>query len=697
MSKGAAAISIIMALVLGFVVGNITGSRTPAEPGGEATEAAGDTNTGPNQADAERIPVGHSPVLGPNTALVTIVEFSDFQCPFCSRVEDTMHQIRQQYGNDVRIVWKNAPLPFHNNATPAAEAAAEAFAQGGNAKFWQMHDLLYQHQNELDRQHLETYAQQLGLNMARFRASLDGHTHQADVDADKNLAQQVGAQGTPNFFINGSHIVGAQPFDRFKTLIDQILARARTITPRNRVYAQMVASPVQGPDDSPSPAPGGNQPSPQQPQAPQPPQRQEDPNAVYRVPVGHSPVRGHNDALVTMVVFSDFQCPFCGRVETTLNTLAQRYGNDLRIVWKNEPLPFHDKARPAAEAAMEAYAQGGSEKFWRMHDVLFQHQGESDGLDRAHLEQYAEQIGLNMARFRAAMDGHTHQAEIDADHQLAQQIEANGTPHFFINGRRLIGAQPEERFTQAIDEAKRRAEEAIRTVPGTTRANVYERLIASGATAMVYLPGGAAPAPAPQNAPPGDDENRVYTVRPNPRAPFFGNPNARVVIEHFSDFQCPFCSRVGPQVDQIRQRYGDRVKFVWRNYPLPFHNNAMPAAEAAMEAFAQRGTQGFWAFHDLLFQHQQEIDRPHLEQYAEQSHLDMARFRAALDNHTHQAEIEADRQAADATGAQIGTPAFFIGGHFVAGALPFEEFQRRIDAALAAAPGGAAAHPAAAH
>ena len=115
-----------------------------------------------------------------------------------------------------------------------------------------------------------------------------------------------------------------------------------------------------------------------------------------------------------------------------------------------------------------------------------------------------------------------------------------------------------------------------------------------------------------------------------------------------------------------------------------FHDKAMLAAEAAQEAFAQRGNAGFWRFHDTLFENQQHLERADLERYAQEQGLDMARFRAALDNHTHQARIRDDMAAADATGASIGTPAFFINGKFVAGALPFEEFQRRIDAALAA-------------
>ncbi|MDB4932733.1 MAG: Periplasmic thiol disulfide interchange protein DsbA [Myxococcaceae bacterium] len=668
MSKGASAISIIMALVLGFVVGNITGSKAPAEPGGEvAAEASANNANGPNMVDAERIPVGNSPSQGPANALVTIVEFSDFQCPFCTRVEDTLRQIRQQYGNDVRIVWKNAPLPFHNNATPAAEAAMEAFAQGGNAKFWQMHDLLYQNQQNLDTATLERLAGQVGLNMARFRTAMSSHAHTASVDRDKALAQAVGAQGTPNFFINGTQVTGAQPFDRFKTIIDQVLARARTIQPRNRVYANMVADPVAG--EAPAPS------------NPTPPARpaEPDPAQVLRVPVGNSPVQGPNTALVTVVVFSDFQCPFCSRVNPTMDALRTRYGNDIRIVWKNEPLPFHDKARPAAELAMEAFAQRGNAGFWQMHGILF---GNQTALDRPDLDRYAAQAQLNIPRYTAAMAAHTHIPSIDADHALAQQLEANGTPHFFVNGRRLVGAQPEDAFVRLIDETKTAALAFMASHPGTTRANLYERMMAAADTTIRRTGGGAAAAPTP--AAPAEDENRVYVVRPNPNAPSFGPANARVVIEHFSDYQCPFCSRVGPQVAQIRQRYGDRVRFVWRDYPLPFHPNAMPAAEAAQEAFAQRGNAGFWRFHDHLFENQQHIERADLERYAQEQGLDMARFRAALDNHTHQARIRADMAAADASGAQIGTPAFFIAGKFVAGALPFEEFQRRIDAALAA-------------
>jgi len=524
-----------------------------------------------------------------------------------------------------------------------------------------MHALLFENQSQLTRETLDDLACRIGLDATRFASALDQHTHEAAIARDEALARTIGATGTPTIFINGTQVVGAQPFERFDGVVTRVLARARSITPRTNVYARMVADPVAPPE------------------SPRPPSRDEaDPTQVLRVAVGNAPSRGPATALVTMVVFSDFQCPFCSRVESTINALRTRYGNDLRVVWKNEPLPFHTRARPAAELAMEAYAQLGNPGFWRVHDILFENQR---ALEDADLEQYAQLAGLNLNRYRAAMGSHRHIAAIDADHALAQQVEATGTPHFFINGVRLVGAQPETTYVQSIDAARTRALAFTRTHPGTTRANLYGRMMAQAATVVRHRAGTAAAPAAPAPEP---DENHVYTVRPAPSAPSWGPANARVVIEHFSDFQCPFCSRVGPTLERLRETYGDRVRFVWRDYPLPFHDHAMLAAEAAREAYAQRGNEGFWRFNARLFGNQQSLERADLERYAAEEQLDLGRFRAALGDHTHQARIRDDMAAADATGASIGTPAFFINGRFVAGALPYEEFQRRIDAALAA-------------
>jgi protein-disulfide isomerase len=157
------------------------------------------------------------------------------------------------------------------------------------------------------------------------------------------------------------------------------------------------------------------------------------------------------------------------------------------------------------------------------------------------------------------------------------------------------------------------------------------------------------------------------------------------VIQQFSDFQCPFCTRVEPTVKQIEEQYGDKVKIIWRNYPLPFHANAMPAAEAASEVFAQGGADKFWKYHGILFQNQQALTRADLEKYAEQvGGINMAKFKTALDTNKHKASVQADMDAVEKAGARIGTPSFFINGKLLQGAQPFDAFKTEIDKALAA-------------
>ncbi len=680
MSVPSAVILTLVAFVGGLFIGNVTARRGAG--GGDEIAAADRPSDGlgggpsiDDDVDRLRVPVTDTmPQRGPDDALVTIAMFSDYQCPFCGRVEPTLARIRETYGDRVRIVWRDNPLPFHDNARPAAEAAREAYAQGGDAKYWQMHDAMMEHQTELDRAHLEQYAQAAGLDMTRFRAALDNHTHAAGIDADMAVAAGVGARGTPAFFINGRQLMGAQPYEQFQTVIDDEIHRAEAQiahgTPRAQLYAALMRGASEhAPEEAAAPTAPTKAPARAQP----------DPNAVYRVPVtAAQPSRGPADALVTIVEVSDFQCPFCSRVEPTMTQLIEQYGRDLRVVWRNNPLPFHQNATPAAELALEAFTQQGSDGFWRMHATLFEHQSE---LDREHLEGYAQAQGLNMAAVRAALDNHTHQAAITADQDLARQLGASGTPSFFINGRNLRGAQPIEAFRAVIDEV--RAQAQARVAAGTPRARVYDAVTADGATAQVMLP---APAGAAPDAPPGEDPNRVYAIPVLATAPSRGPATAPVTIPIFSDYQCPFCSRVEPTIAQVMEQYAGRVRLVWRNYPLPFHPNAMPAAEASAEVYAQRGADAFWAFHDALFENNRDLSRETIERLAAAvPGLNMARFRAALDNHTHQAAIQADIAAVTTAGAQIGTPSFFINGRLLQGAQPIEAFRTAIDRAIAEA------------
>jgi len=662
----------LFAFFCGIVIGNITASGSgSSDEATAAKEGEGDT-TGAGTADAKddierfKVPVtAAQPVKGPADAPVTIVAVSDFQCPFCSRVEPTISQIMQDYKGKVRVIWRNNPLPFHQNAMPSAELAMEAMAQGGSDKFWKAHDKLFSNQQALTRENLDSYAQELGLDMTKYKAAMDGHTHKAAIEADQQLAAKLDARGTPAFFINGRSLSGAQPLDKFKEIIDDELKRtdklAKSGVAKNQIYAAITKN-------------AKTEKSADAPAAAQQPRRLPDPKAVYAVPVGSSPVKGPSDALVTIVEFSDFQCPFCGRVEPTIKQIHETYGKDVRVAFKQNPLPFHQNAGPAAEAALEARDQG---KFWEMHEKLFTNQ---QALEKDKLEEYAKDLGLNVAKFKTSLETNKHKAEIDADHKLARDLGASGTPSFFINGRSLRGAQPFEAFKAVIDEELAKAKQLVAS--GTPKTQLYAKVTENGATAPKFIDAPNAPnAPA---APAEPDANKIYQIASAPKSPVKGNPNAKVVIEQFSDFQCPFCSRVEPTIKQVEEQYGSKVKIIWRNYPLPFHQNAMPAAEAAMEVFNQGGNEKFWKYHELLFANQQALTRADLEKYAEQvGGINMAKFKAALDSNKNKAAVQADVDAVDKAGARIGTPSFFINGKLVQGAQPFDAFKTAIDSALA--------------
>jgi protein-disulfide isomerase len=163
------------------------------------------------------------PMKGPEGAQVTIVEFSDFECPFCSRASETVQKVMEAYNGKVKLVFRHFPLEFHANAKKAAEAAMCANEQ---KKFWEMHDVLFQNQKALAVDQLKQYATQIGLDLPKFNTCLDSGAQANTVQTDAEAGKKAGVTGTPAFFINGVFINGAQPFEQFKAIIDQELTGA---------------------------------------------------------------------------------------------------------------------------------------------------------------------------------------------------------------------------------------------------------------------------------------------------------------------------------------------------------------------------------------------------------------------------------------------------------------------------------------
>jgi len=192
-----------------------------------------------------------------------------------------------------------------------------------------------------------------------------------------------------------------------------------------------------------------------------------DPKTVYAIPIAGAPVRGPMDAWVTVVEVAEFQCPYCGRAQSSLESLRKEFGPDVRFAFVNFPLDFHDRAKAAAHAAACAHEQG---KFWEMHDLLYENQKE---LGDAELLGYAKKVkGLDARKWQKCIKDGKHEAHINQDQEMAAAFGVRGTPTFFINGRMLQGAQPTAAFRALVQEEIAKAK-----ISGIPRADYYARAV----------------------------------------------------------------------------------------------------------------------------------------------------------------------------------------------------------------------------
>ena len=385
---------------------------------------------------------------------------------------------------------------------------------------------------------------------------------------------------------------------------------------------------------------------------------------VWKVPVGDSRCTGPDTALVTIVEFSDFQCPFCKRVGDTMKKVNETYGDKVRIVWKHEPLPFHPRAEPAAEAGRRcAFKEKGDKGFWAAHDKLFDLQPKLEDADLERRRQGAR------PRRREGQEGDqartSTRRSIDADAELGRRRQ--GQRH-----AALLHQRPAPRRRAAVREVpedhRRRAEE--RASDSSPRAiapkDVYDEIMKDGK---------GPPAPGEEDVP-----------APTSANPFKGGANAKVVIQEFSDFQCPFCRRVEPRSSRSSKTYGDKVKSsgaTSRSRCTPTRRSP-PRRARGLQA---EGPDGFWKMHDKLFENQSTPDgikRPALEKYAEGARPRHGQVQGGARQQHPQGAIDADRRSAT-TPASAARPAFVINGYFVSGAQPFPKFKKLIDRALAEA------------
>ncbi len=416
-----AVIAVLIALAAGFVFG-----RVIAGPGGKRSGkgSAGPTPVAKVDADKFQKAVrdGNPPRKGPDGAPVKVVLFSEFMCGYCKRIAPSFENLAKQFGDKVQLVYRSFPLDMHAGSDIASEAALAAHEQG---KFWEYHDILFDKMGQHARNDLEGYARQLGLDIERFRKALDERTFRPEVELAKSLGRSMGVTGTPTLIINGQMVVGPNPAQ----------------------LAGMVQRALEGKpivDGSAAPATGGAEGQ----RAPAPPPPLPPASEAKEMQLeAWLPTEGPANAPITIVSFCEYMCPFCEKVQPTLRMLREKFGDKVRVVYRN--LIIHgEKAELPALAALAAHRQG---KFRAMHDLMFEHRGElSQG--RPKLEELAQQAGLDLARFRADMDSAEVRAQLEADKAEGARVGARGTPSTFVNGRYMRGARPPSNFGKWLDE-----------------------------------------------------------------------------------------------------------------------------------------------------------------------------------------------------------------------------------------------------
>lgn len=374
------------------------------------------------------VPIEGLPSYGPADAPVTIVEATDYDCPYCARAEATMRTLRDEHPRDVRVVVLPVPLPMHPRAEPAALASLTVFA-AKPAAFAEVHAALFADQRAHEDAQLAALVARAGADDTRARAAAEGTLARAGA-----VASALHVTGTPTFFVNGRILRGAQPIAAFRALVDDEIARAAELeasgVARGAIYETLQREAREHPaalDDV-----------------------RDEPTFVREARgVGGAPFLGSARGATTLTVFTDLACPYCAKLDARLREIAAAHP-EVRVVLRHAPLPMHEGAPLAARAAIAADAQGKLAPFVAR---VFASQNDEG---RAALVEHARREGLDVARFERDLDAEWTAARLAEDRALATKLGVSGTPTTFVEDERVVGAQPIATFERAIESAKKR-------------------------------------------------------------------------------------------------------------------------------------------------------------------------------------------------------------------------------------------------
>ena len=572
------------------------------------------------------------PTRGPANAPVVIVVASEFQCPFCSRVETTLAQLEKANPGKIRVAFLHFPLEFHANAQPAAVAAQAAHKQG---LFWVMHDALFARQRQLGDGGIAQAGNEAGLDAVQLGRDLSDPALQAHVAADIAAMSALGVTGTPTLFVNGYRLSGAQPLEKFQALVDAAIKQPANPGESTAAYWERrqpgIGAKLAGwlenrvalaPSQQAEPAEA------EEPAAAQDP-------TVWRVAVDpkiDAVLGDGSGVLLTLVMWTDLQCPFCSKAAKTAEELRGRYPGLVRLVFKHNPLPFHKQAIPAHLAAMAAGRQG---KFWQFQDAAF---ADQRALDEPGLVRIAQALKLDLAKWGKDRQDSALQKQLEDDMRAGELVGIDGTPTMYLNGRRILGAVPLQELVDVAEQELKRA-----------RANGW-----SGHAGYLKAIAGA------KTTSPLAEEVRLQGL---PDLPSQGAAKAAKELVIFIDYQCPFCVKLAQAVQGWLPAWQQHapLRVVWAPFPLAHHVYAKSAAILAQEAMAQGK---FSAVHDALIALTGVVDEEGLAKVARGAGMNLPALEAARAAGRHDAAISAAVKAGLAAGVD-GTPSVFLNGRRV--------------------------------
>ena len=644
--------------IIGFILCFLAGGsrhvglrQPPHEDGGGITADTAAAAAAAQWADKDSpIPVtSKDPMWGNRDAPVTIVIFSRLPVPvLLARRADArpgQDDVRPRQGPH-RLEEPAAAVPRQREAGRRGRAG-RLRAQGQRRVLEVPRHRVQEPERALARELREVGRRSPASTSTQFKAGARrAQVARRRSTRTRRIGKKVGANGTPAFRINGVELSGAQPFDKFKEVIDKELGKAQAKiasgTPKDKIY---VAMSTENFKNAPAPKKDDDEEG-----------EKEDTRPSGRCPSATRPVHGKADALVTIIEFSDFQCPYCKRVEPTLKKIRETYGDKVRLVWKHEPLPFHPRAEPAAELALEARARRATRASGTRTTSSSTSQPK---LEDADLEKAASDLGLDVDKVEGR----------DQGPQVQEGDRRRRRPRRRRPGQRhaaLLHQRPPPRRRAAVREVpedhRRGDQEVRRPQKGKVAGkDFYDALMKDGEGRARAGEEGRAAGPRRRRR-----SRAARTRRSSSRSSATSSARSAGASSR--------------PVNEVMKTYGDKVKFVWRDKPLPMHPDAPLAAEAASRGAQAEGPRR------LLEDARQAVREP--AEAGSSATISRATPRSSASTWTssrprsttttHKAAIDADDKAGNDAGIS-GTPAFLINGYFVSGAQPFPKFKKLID------------------